>query len=150
MRGAILISIAMLALSACSSASGYPGRRSANVVAYDGVRGSVSYPRRLYSVPRGHYPPPGECRIWYPGRPPDISHLRFVADTCAGAFPTVPSFSTAVRTGTRDTTGDGMSVGIADLCRASSSRYCPNAESNTVELKLYRDLPCADASRSNR
>jgi hypothetical protein len=21
-------------------------------------------------IPRGHYPPPGECRIWYPGRPP--------------------------------------------------------------------------------
>ena len=22
------------------------------------------------SIPRGHYPPPGECRIWYPDRPP--------------------------------------------------------------------------------
>lgn len=21
-------------------------------------------------IPPGHYPPPGECRIWYPGRPP--------------------------------------------------------------------------------
>ena len=21
-------------------------------------------------VPPGHYPPPGECRIWFPGRPP--------------------------------------------------------------------------------
>ena len=27
-------------------------------------------PRRLEGVPRGHYPPPGECRIWYPNRPP--------------------------------------------------------------------------------
>ncbi|MGH9198676.1 MAG: hypothetical protein ACRD1T_23475, partial [Acidimicrobiia bacterium] len=22
------------------------------------------------SIPPGHYPPPGECRIWYPDRPP--------------------------------------------------------------------------------
>ena len=30
----------------------------------------VPGPRRLEGVPRGHYPPPGECRIWYPNRPP--------------------------------------------------------------------------------
>lgn len=22
------------------------------------------------NIPEGHYPPPGECRIWYPDRPP--------------------------------------------------------------------------------
>lgn len=27
-------------------------------------------PRQLAGVPKGHYPPPGECRIWYPNRPP--------------------------------------------------------------------------------
>ena len=27
-------------------------------------------PRRLEGVPRGHYPPPGQCRVWYPNRPP--------------------------------------------------------------------------------
>ena len=26
-------------------------------------------PRELAGVPRGHYPPPGECRVWYPNRP---------------------------------------------------------------------------------
>lgn len=26
-------------------------------------------PRQLQGVPRGHYPPPGECRVWYPNRP---------------------------------------------------------------------------------
>ncbi|WP_207430937.1 hypothetical protein [Sabulibacter ruber] len=30
----------------------------------------VYAPRRLEGVPKGHYPPPGECRIWYPNRPP--------------------------------------------------------------------------------
>ena len=25
---------------------------------------------RSYSVPPGHMPPPGQCRIWYPGVPP--------------------------------------------------------------------------------
>ncbi|GGK57222.1 hypothetical protein ACD591_15275 [Rufibacter glacialis] len=27
-------------------------------------------PRQLQGVPKGHYPPPGQCRIWYPNRPP--------------------------------------------------------------------------------
>lgn len=25
---------------------------------------------RSYDVPPGHMPPPGQCRIWYPGVPP--------------------------------------------------------------------------------
>ena len=25
---------------------------------------------RLAGVPPGHFPPPGHCRIWYPGKPP--------------------------------------------------------------------------------
>ena len=28
---------------------------------YDGTR---------YEIPPGHMPPPGSCRIWYPGKPP--------------------------------------------------------------------------------
>ncbi|ALI99826.1 hypothetical protein [Rufibacter tibetensis] len=24
----------------------------------------------MQGVPKGHYPPPGECRIWYPNRSP--------------------------------------------------------------------------------
>jgi len=26
--------------------------------------------RDEYPIPKGHLPPPGECRIWYPDRPP--------------------------------------------------------------------------------
>lgn len=32
-------------------------------------RGKAKGPRSL-KVPPGHYPPPGQCRLWYPGRPP--------------------------------------------------------------------------------
>ena len=39
-----------------------------------GDRGGDSYfHRRGYArldIPAGHYPPPGECRVWLPGRPP--------------------------------------------------------------------------------
>ncbi|HSL71441.1 MAG TPA: hypothetical protein VK864_14435 [Longimicrobiales bacterium] len=28
------------------------------------------YVARRQGVPKGHYPPPGECRVWYAGRPP--------------------------------------------------------------------------------
>lgn len=28
------------------------------------------YPAHSVPIPEGHMPPPGECRIWYPGRPP--------------------------------------------------------------------------------
>jgi hypothetical protein len=38
----------------------------------DDDRGSYFH-RRGYTrlnIPPGHYPPPGECRIWFPGRPP--------------------------------------------------------------------------------
>lgn len=24
----------------------------------------------VFKIPPGHYPPPGECRLWVPGRPP--------------------------------------------------------------------------------
>jgi hypothetical protein len=27
---------------------------------------------RQFSIPPGHYPPPGSCRAWVPGRPPGL------------------------------------------------------------------------------
>lgn len=30
---------------------------------------AVVGPRTVH-IPPGHYPPPGHCRLWYPGRPP--------------------------------------------------------------------------------
>lgn len=36
-----------------------------------GGKGSYFHERgyTCLDIPKGHYPPPGECRIWYPGRP---------------------------------------------------------------------------------
>jgi hypothetical protein len=28
------------------------------------------YHAQPVKIPPGHYPPPGECRVWYPDRPP--------------------------------------------------------------------------------
>jgi hypothetical protein len=43
------------------------------------------------NIPKGHYPPPGECRIWYPDRPaghqpPPVSCDRARADVAPGAW----------------------------------------------------------------
>lgn len=32
--------------------------------------GQGSYQSALPKIPPGHMPPPGECRIWFPGEPP--------------------------------------------------------------------------------
>ncbi|PRY03938.1 hypothetical protein CLV24_1383 [Pontibacter ummariensis] len=29
-----------------------------------------SYPFSALDIPRGHLPPPGECKVWFPGKPP--------------------------------------------------------------------------------
>ena len=31
---------------------------------------SQSAAPRMVKIPPGHYPAPGQCRLWYPGRPP--------------------------------------------------------------------------------
>ena len=65
--------VAAALLGGCSSVyGGYPlpgGPAGDVVVVSDRDRGGDQGARRL-GVPPGHYPPPGECRIWYPGTPP--------------------------------------------------------------------------------
>ena len=57
----------------------------------DGVLGRVilpragtAGPRELAGVPRGQYPPPGECRVWYPNRPPGQQPPPTSCDRLAG------------------------------------------------------------------
>lgn len=42
------------------------------------------YPSEVLKIPKGHMPPPGKCRIWYPDLPPgqqppagDCEELRY-------------------------------------------------------------------------
>jgi hypothetical protein len=54
-------------VAGCSTGSSVPvARRPAgNVIVVNET------PRaRVAHVPPGHYPPPGQCRLWYAGRPP--------------------------------------------------------------------------------
>lgn len=39
-------------------------------VEIDRGSGQGIYESALPKIPPGHKPPPGECRIWYPGEPP--------------------------------------------------------------------------------
>ena len=58
---------ALIVLTGCASSS-YGGMRAPDVVA---ARSSAAAgPRSAGHIPPGHYPPPGECRIWHEGRPP--------------------------------------------------------------------------------
>ncbi|HEX2078086.1 MAG TPA: hypothetical protein VHG08_10260 [Longimicrobium sp.] len=45
------------------------------------------YRARSLGVPRGHYPPPGECRVWYPGREPGQQPPPAKCDRLAGRVP---------------------------------------------------------------
>lgn len=62
------------------------------MVVVDDERGDDErYGERSLGVPRGHYPPPGECRIWHPGRPagqqpPPAKCDRLVGRVPHGAF----------------------------------------------------------------
>lgn len=50
------------------------GRRAVPEKGYHQDRGDSSYFQRhgygRLNIPKGHYPAPGECRIWYPDLPP--------------------------------------------------------------------------------
>ncbi|HSJ30813.1 MAG TPA: hypothetical protein VK933_05220 [Longimicrobiales bacterium] len=84
MRVALLLSLAVIGTSACSRtmATAVPGGSPSSVSTEradrDDSRNGTGNgrgqpargPRKLNGVPPGHYPKPGECRIWHSGRPP--------------------------------------------------------------------------------
>jgi surface antigen len=45
-------------------------KAESTVVEVSSAPDHVNYDRKLKKVPPGHMPPPGKCRIWFPGRPP--------------------------------------------------------------------------------
>ena len=74
MRLPIILAVAMALTGWSSMASADPGKdesgkgRKGGYARYDegGERGRY---REAVRIPRGHLPPPGECRDWYRGRP---------------------------------------------------------------------------------
>lgn len=87
-------------LSACGSTIGgipIPRGPAGDVIVVDDERDRDRDGRRgrgvarTLGVPRGHYPPPGECRVWHPGRapgqqPPPARCDRLVGRVPVGAF----------------------------------------------------------------
>jgi|SRR5688572_3116943 len=70
MRMTMFLIAAATVVAGCSS-SGIrnPLPRRDDVVVVNDRASKASRPRELH-VPPGHYPPPGQCRIWMPGTPP--------------------------------------------------------------------------------
>lgn len=89
---ALILSAGML--SGCGPTYGgyplpVPGGRTGDVIVVDDEReerGGV-YGARTLGVPKGHYPPPGECRIWHPGRPPGQQPPPARCDRLVGRVP---------------------------------------------------------------
>lgn len=89
---AVLIALVALALSACAPGTEFELRFGGGATATieitpvlragilvialpaqrpsDGV--AVRADGRSFRIPPGHYPPPGQCRIWDPNRPPGL------------------------------------------------------------------------------
>lgn len=75
MKSRYLLLFVLTLAGACSSGGlrdTVYGRRGDVVVVRDdddNGKTKVRGPRALH-VPKGHYPPPGQCRLWHAGRPP--------------------------------------------------------------------------------
>lgn len=97
MRTALLLSLAV-ALSACSRTvattvpSGSPSSVSTAPAQSDNASGKgrgqpARGPRKLNGVPPGHYPKPGECRVWHSGRPPGQQPKPTACSSLMGRVP---------------------------------------------------------------
>jgi hypothetical protein len=91
---ALLLGAAVAA--GCSTSSGRPlpvpgGPDGTVIVADDGRAGPHerrgAHGARSVRVPPGHYPPPGQCRIWHPGRPPGHQPPPARCDQLRGRVP---------------------------------------------------------------
>jgi hypothetical protein len=89
MRSSVWLACAALILGGCSTRTASsvprPGGPNPDIVVVGEDRRSS--PRSLARVPPGHYPPPGQCRIWYAGRPPGRQPPPARCETLVGRVP---------------------------------------------------------------
>jgi hypothetical protein len=67
MKFAVAGMLSSLLVAGCATGGVGTTRQPAGDVVIVGDRGPLA---RAIEIPPGHYPPPGECRVWYAGRPP--------------------------------------------------------------------------------
>jgi predicted small lipoprotein YifL len=97
-RTALLLAALALTVAGCGrkpapAAAPGPSRSTAGVeqpatAGRDAAGTPARGPRHLNGVPPGHYPKPGECRLWFPGRPPGQQPR---ATACASLRGNVPA-----------------------------------------------------------
>jgi len=68
--GRTLAWLLALAVAGCTVVVDDPHPGPVIVTPPPGPAPVVVAPPPSVKIPKGHYPPPGLCRIWYPGRPP--------------------------------------------------------------------------------
>lgn len=68
---ALLLSAGLVSADPGKNESGHPGKgpkHGAPAVQHESWFHQHGYSR--LDIPPGHYPPPGQCRVWFPDRPP--------------------------------------------------------------------------------
>ena len=128
MSTARLLVVAMMtwAATACSSTIS-AGSPPAPVVHGDqrveGRRTPGQAQGKPLGIPRGHLPPPGECRVWFPGRPPGRQPRP---ESCTAAMANAPAGSWVLY---RPGRGDEVHARVIDSQRAGV----------VVSVRVYAD-----------
>ena len=91
MRVPIALSTVVFMTAGCAASVAnrlpHPDDPSGNVVVVADREGRSRSSRGLTNVPPGHYPPPGECRLWYLGRPPGQQPPPAPCGSLSGSVP---------------------------------------------------------------
>jgi hypothetical protein len=88
-RYTLIGATAVIALSGCGSAGSAAGGtlRSSDIpVVYDSKHDN-RVAARTVRVAKGHYPPPGQCRLWFEGRPAGRQPRATKCESLAGNVP---------------------------------------------------------------
>src|SRR5262245_32619823 len=86
---ASLLTIGVLAglTAGCSTNPIRPSARVVVPVSRPAPSENANAGRTIVKVPPGHYPPPGQCRVWYQGRPPGKQPRATRCDDLVGTVP---------------------------------------------------------------